>query len=189
MNPSNANALSNLGILAINSGDDEQAVRLFRSALALDPELARAYIGVGVAYAHTGDYAQVVAPFRKAIRLDGPALRSVIVTTVISSLPTRHGTGYANLTGEIAEILRRMDEAEALLHLAASHLRRGYDEGAVRSLERSLSLSPDCWQAIMMLIAAYLLLGAGDTTAMVDASRGSVLSNVAPAVIDVLFTE
>jgi tetratricopeptide (TPR) repeat protein len=57
-----------MGAIFHKLGDDRQAERLFKSAIALDPENAQAYFELGYAYKDMGRYEDAIAMFRKALQ-------------------------------------------------------------------------------------------------------------------------
>lgn len=57
-----------MGAIFHKLGDDRQAERLFKAAIALDPENAQAYFELGYAYKDMGRYEDAIAMFRKALQ-------------------------------------------------------------------------------------------------------------------------
>jgi tetratricopeptide (TPR) repeat protein len=57
-----------MGAIFHRLGDDVQAEKLFKAAIALDPENAQAYFELGYAYKDMGRYEDATAMFRKALQ-------------------------------------------------------------------------------------------------------------------------
>lgn len=69
LNPSNAEAHNNLGILLVEGGDLEGAKKKFGEAILLNPDFNLAYINLGNAFFAQGKFPEAEKEFRKAIRL------------------------------------------------------------------------------------------------------------------------
>ena len=65
-----APALTNLGNLALESGDLDEAVAQYERAIASDPEYAIAFLNLGVAYKRAGRIDKAVRALRQAQRLE-----------------------------------------------------------------------------------------------------------------------
>ena len=65
-----APALTNLGNLALESGDFEAAIAQYERAIANDAEYAIAVLNLGVAYKRAGRIDEAVRAFRRAQRLE-----------------------------------------------------------------------------------------------------------------------
>ncbi len=70
LDPDNAMAYNNRGLVYYNLGDLEQAIRDYTKAIELDSKFALAYSNRGFAYYHSGDLEQAISDFNKAIELD-----------------------------------------------------------------------------------------------------------------------
>ena len=62
--------LLNQGLAAMQAKDDEEAERLYRQALALEPQARQAYNNLGVIYRQRGEEAQARAMFKAALEAD-----------------------------------------------------------------------------------------------------------------------
>lgn len=90
---------SNRGAEALRAGDEEEALRWLRTAVAVDPEAPGPWINYGVALRRSGQDGEAEAAYRKALELDSGAV-----------------SAYQNL----ASLLRykgRQQEAEELMAL------------------------------------------------------------------------
>ena len=73
--PAFAPALVNLGNMALEGGDLEEAVRRYESAVRIDDFYAGAHFNLGVAYKRLGRTTEAVREFRRATNLEGRAKR------------------------------------------------------------------------------------------------------------------
>jgi tetratricopeptide (TPR) repeat protein len=189
MSHDNAVALLNLAVIAMYEGEGHRSVRSFRSALKLNPDLLEAYIGMGLAYSRMDEYVKMAEAFKQAIRMDPATVRK----WTKSSIPGKpewlsFKPEHAHYTGWIAAFLHNLDEADALVRVAATHISRGWDEAAVRPLEYCLTLAPDYNAAIGLLTIAYLLLESkeeGGSAARLG--QNSILKKIIPKVAKTLF--
>jgi arylsulfatase A-like enzyme/Tfp pilus assembly protein PilF len=70
IDPNNAPALQNLGILALRGGDVNTAVSYLNRSLALNPKLPLALNTLGVAYAQMNDFVRAVDAWNRAVEAD-----------------------------------------------------------------------------------------------------------------------
>jgi tetratricopeptide (TPR) repeat protein len=70
IDPNDAPALQNLGILALRGGDVNTAVSYLTRSLALNPNLPLALNTLGVAYAQMNDYSKAVDAWNRAVEVD-----------------------------------------------------------------------------------------------------------------------
>lgn len=188
MPPPTATTLARLGAAAVNSGHDERAVAYYREALSLQPDMVDAYVGLATAHFRMDEFAEAVEAFRTAIRIDPKAIRAITRGLVQNSQPeTTQLIGYKNIPPKLAEHLRRLDEAEALIRLAAEHLWNGQDRAAVQTLEYSIEITYPNETAAIILIAAYLLLRSHSPESATQLGESSVLREVEPELAAALF--
>lgn len=188
MSNNNATAFMNLAALALRSGHEDQAIRFFKDALELKPGIVEAYIGMGLAYTRTGQLVEMAKSFRKAVQINPSAVRRWAKTSIpgppnwLSFNPE-----YSNITGAMAELLHKQDEADALARLAAAHISHGLDEPAITALEYSLQLTPDYEAAIILISVAYILLESKQMGAAARIGSSSVLKKIIPRLASNLF--
>lgn len=126
MPPPTATALARLSAAAVNSGHDQRAVTYFRDALSLQRDMVDAYMGLGTAHFRMDEFPESVEAFRAAVHIDPKAGRRITRGLVRNSQPeTTQHIDYSTIPPKMAEHLRRLDEAEALIRLAAEHLWSG----------------------------------------------------------------
>ena len=188
MSHDNAVALLNLAIIAMYEGEGRQAIRSFKSALKLNPDLIEAYIGIGLAHNRMDEYVKMAEAFRQAIQFDLPAVRKWSKSSIpgkpewLSFKPER-----AHYTGWMLEFLHNLDEVDALVRVAATHISRGWDEAAIRPLEYCLTLAPDYNTAIGLLTIAYLLLESKEKGAAARLGESSIFKKIIPRLAKSLF--
>lgn len=188
MSHDNAVALLNLAIIAMHEGNGDHAVRSFKSALKINPDLIDAYIGMGLAYSRMDKYEEMADAFRQAIQVDPHTVRK----WAKSSIPSKPDwlsfkPEYAHYTGKMAEFLHNLDEADALVRVGASHVAQGADEAAIRALEYCLALAPDYNAAIVLLTIAYLLLEVKEKGAAPRLGENSRFKTSIPKLAKILF--
>ena len=74
LEPKDARAHDNLGVVLDSTGDYEAAIAAFKRTIELDSKYARAHNNLGLALYHKKDLDGAVAAFRQAIQLAGVAL-------------------------------------------------------------------------------------------------------------------
>lgn len=188
MSHDNAVALLNLAVIAMYEGDGRHAVRSFKRALKLNPDLLEAYIGMGLAHSRMDEYVKMVEAFKQAVRIDPTAVRNWSK----SSIPGKpewlsFKPGRAHYAGWMAAFLHNLDEADALVRVAATHISRGWDGAAIRPLEYCLTLAPDYNAAIGLLTIAYLLLESKEEGSAARLGQNSILKKSIPKLAKNLF--
>ena len=68
--PDNPDALHMLGVIALDRGRPDQAIKLIHHALAVQPNLAQAHSNLGNAFLATGRTSEAIASYTRAIELD-----------------------------------------------------------------------------------------------------------------------
>jgi superkiller protein 3 len=70
INPSNIEAISNLGVNLEMKRQHEEAIKYYKMALSIKPNDARLYFNLGVAYGNSNNLSEAINNFRRAIDLD-----------------------------------------------------------------------------------------------------------------------
>jgi tetratricopeptide (TPR) repeat protein len=180
--------LARLGAAAIDCGQDERAVTFFRDALRLRPDMVDAYVGLATAHFRMDEFRESVEAFRRAVRINPRVVRGAMRGLVRNSWPEPGPPlDYSSVPAKMAEHLRRLDEADALIRLGAEHLWNGQDRAAVEALEYSLAITYPNEMGAVVLIAAYLLLQTGSSEQNLRLREGSVLKEVEPELAAALF--
>ncbi len=140
IDPSDAGAHNNLGVLYYNKGLYEDAVAAFTRALELDPKMQVAQRNLEVAYLNTGYYDRRVAQLRERLR------------TRVDDRDARWELGrayallgqYDEAIAEFETLLRHHpDDLAAITQLGLAEKARGNLGDAQRWFEESLRLDPD----------------------------------------------
>src|SRR5437867_6909020 len=139
IDPSDAGAHNNLGVLYFNKGLHEEAVGAFMKALELDQKMQVAQRNLEIAYFNTGYYDTRIPELKERLRLK-PEDRDA---------RWELGRTYA-LLGHQAEAIEeftallqyRPGDVAALLQLATAEKQAGDIERAQACIERALELDP-----------------------------------------------
>jgi len=140
IDPSDAGAHNNLGVLYFNKGLYEESVTAFTRALELDPKMQVAQRNLEIAYFNTGYYDRRVAELTERLR-QRPDDRDA---------RWELGRAYASL-GNVAEAVREFsalllhhpDDLGALVQLGLAEKASGDLEKAQQWFERALALDPN----------------------------------------------
>lgn len=140
INPQDAGAHSNLGVVYYHKGLIEEAIAAFERALELDPQMQVAQRNLQVAYFHTGHYERLLAELQDRLQAD-PADAAARRRLARAYLHTD------NVPAAIAEwhwlLERSPEELELYLKLAHAEYLRGNADAALGYLERARERAPD----------------------------------------------
>ncbi|MDB4907507.1 MAG: hypothetical protein JWO05_2291 [Gemmatimonadetes bacterium] len=140
IDPSDAGAHNNLGVLYYNKGLHEEAVAAFMRALELDPRMQVAQRNLEIAYFNTGYYDRRVAELRERIRAH-PADRDTRweLARTYALLEQR-----PQAIEEFQALLRyHPHDIASLVQLGLAEKAEGNVEGATRWLQQAMSLDPE----------------------------------------------
>jgi tetratricopeptide (TPR) repeat protein len=140
INPQDAGAHSNLGVVFYHKGLIEEAIAAFERALELDPLMQVAQRNLQVAYFHTGYFERLLTELQARLAADPEDLAA----------RRRLARAYLhtdNIPAAIAEWSRLLEREPAelshSLNLAQAEYRRGNAEAALGYLERARLQAPD----------------------------------------------
>jgi len=139
IDPSDAGAHNNLGVLYYNKGLYEEAVGAFMRALELDPKMQVAQRNLEIAYFHTGYYDRRVPELRERLRQrpDDRAARWELARTFA------HLGQLADAIAAFTALLQHHpDDLGALVQLGLAEKANGRFEHALAWLERARALDP-----------------------------------------------
>ena len=162
--PNDAAAHDLLGVLALDAGRGDEAVRSLERAVELQPTKAGYLCNLGLAYAKAGALEQATEVLRKAVQLQ-PTMTEAAIHLGMVLLDQ----------GEVVEALRHLDDVAArasrepaiveglvnvFSQLARAQLQHGKHADAVATVRRALALEPSVATHHRLLSVA--LLGLGD---------------------------
>ena len=140
IDPSDAGAHNNLGVLYYQKGLVEDAIAAFTRALELDPKMQVAQRNLEIAYHDTGYYDQRVAQLRERLRQapdDRDARWELGRAYAILG-------AYEDAVGEFEQLLaHRADDVAAIIQLGLAEKNRGRPEAATEWFLRAVELEPD----------------------------------------------
>jgi tetratricopeptide (TPR) repeat protein len=160
MEPSDAQALSNLGAAYSALGRLEEALEQFRKALHADPDNYKAHANVGVALARMGRFEQAVAPLRKALELS-PEEASTLSALGGVLAQTGQTVEAAALLEKALE--RNPDDTDARNNLGSLLARQGRFREAAAHFRKALDAEPN--SPILHFNFGRALAASGDTRA------------------------
>jgi tetratricopeptide (TPR) repeat protein len=166
IDPSDAGAHNNLGVLYYNKGLHAEAAAAFMRALELDPKMQVAQRNLEIAYLHTGYYDRRVADLRDRLR-SRPSDRDARwelgrTFSLLGQLP--------EAVAEFAELLRHHpSDVGALVQLALAEKSSGHLEQAQQWLERALALDPE--SSVINLYVGEILYNRGLNEESLEALR------------------
>jgi cellulose synthase operon protein C len=139
IDPSDAGAHNNLGVLYYNKGLYEEAVGAFMRALELDPKMQVAQRNLEIAYFHTGYYDRRVPELKDRLRAtpDDRASRWELARTFA------HLGQTADAVAAFTALLQHHpDDLGALVQLGLAEKTSGRFEQALEWLERARAIDP-----------------------------------------------
>lgn len=156
IDPSDAGAHNNLGVLYYNKALYAEAVGAFMKALELDPKMQVAQRNLEIAYFNTGFYDQRVAELRERVRAhpDDREARWELGRTY--ALLGQNDDAVTEFT---ALLEYHPDDVASLIQLALAEKSGGQYQEAQRYLERALELEPD--SAVVNLYLGEILYNRG----------------------------
>jgi predicted O-linked N-acetylglucosamine transferase (SPINDLY family) len=142
--PNDADALHLLGVIANQTGRNDQAIDLIGRAVELDPEYDEALFNLGNALAERGDFDPAIASYEKAIRLTPD-----YVEAHFNLGDVRLKTGRLDeAIGSFQRAIRlKPDYAKAYNNLGSALAEKGRHEEAIAAYRRALQLKPDFAEA------------------------------------------
>ena len=148
LNPDNAEAHSNLGLILLRQHRRDEALAHFLKALEHRPDDARCHRNVGDVLVRQGKRQEAMARYREALRID-PAYTEVRINLGLLLLMThRHDEARA----EFAEAVRHEpDSPHTHYHLARALKRQERLREAVPEYQRVLELDPNYLSALLDL--------------------------------------
>ena len=157
INPRDAGAHNNLGVVFYNKGLYAEAITHFERALELDPRMQVAERNLQIAYFHTGYFEQLITELHEQLSYDPDNLKAL----------DRLARAYY-YSGDHAAAIERWRKAASLkntfatrLQLARAEQQRGNLVTALAEVEHALTLEPNDSRA--QLLRGELLYQTGET--------------------------
>ncbi len=155
--PDYAEAHNNLGLVLIQSGNDEEGIAALREAVRLAPAYAEARTNLGAALTPT-DAEAAIKELEEAVRLAPGSVKALFNLAVAYGASPGHGSGK-----EIAHLTKVIEMApdfpRAHLALGKALLRDGKATEAVATLQNAVRLEPEGGEANYQLGLALVRAG------------------------------
>ena len=152
VNPNNALAHNNLGILLLHNGEMPEAMSHFRKALEINPDYAFAHYNLGNALQQDGRLEEAIAHYERALELEpayAKAHNNLGNALAKAGQPERAVTHYQRA------LALQSDDADTHNNLANVLVRKGEVPDAIAHYQRALALDPNLVPACNSL--AWLL--------------------------------
>jgi tetratricopeptide (TPR) repeat protein len=140
IDPSDAGAHNNLGVLYYQKGLVEDAIQAFTRALELDPKMQVAQRNLEIAYHDTGYYDQRVAQLHERLRQAPDARDARWELGRSYAILGQHDEAIAEFEQLVAQ---KSDDVAAIIQLGLAEKNRGRPEAATEWLLRARELDPN----------------------------------------------
>ena len=172
IDPSDAGAYNNLGVLYFRKGLTDEAIVAFSRALALDERMRVARRNLEIAYGDTGLVERRLQELEERLRKDPADLEALVQSGIAEKTAGRLDRAHALLQRAV-----ELDANSSVVHflLAETLYNRGLSEQAMRSVRRSIELNPENPDAHYLL--GFLLGDMGRAEEAAEANRRAVVLN------------
>jgi len=150
-------ALAALGCQRQEQGDPEQAIALYRRALALRPDFPEALTNLGLLLQQRGELDAAISCFRQA--LTGQPAETAAIHYNLGRALQESGDPLAAVEAYRASLNRRETSSHTHRNLGIALQELGDLEGAIAALHRAVALDPTDAEAGVSLAMACLLTG------------------------------
>ncbi|HEX7317089.1 MAG TPA: tetratricopeptide repeat protein [Pyrinomonadaceae bacterium] len=148
-----ASALVEEGKRHADAGRWDDAISVYKQAVAADPRDAEAYIGLGDAYMSSGNYQEGFAAYRQATAVAPRNADAFCSLGAAFNDMGQHGEAFKPFVTALA---LRPDSAEANFGIGYAYLRLDNFRGALPYLRRAVRLAPDDADAHLALGQTHL---------------------------------
>lgn len=148
LDPRDARAVHELGILSADAGDLEKAIAAFQRATEIDPSYSRAWNNLGNALRATGNSEQAVAAFSQAVAVD-PAY--ALGWANLGAVHRERGEDVAAEASLTRALALDPQQRVALLALAGLRRQLGNLDAAIVLYEQALRVDPRDANALLQL--------------------------------------
>lgn len=172
IDPSDAGAYNNLGVLYFRKGLTDEAIVAFSRALALDERMRVARRNLEIAYGDTGLVERRLQALEERLRADPSDLEALVQSAIAEKT-----AGRLDRAQELLQRAVSLDADSSVIHflLAETLYNRGLSEQAMRSVRRSIELNPENPDAHYLL--GFLLGDLGRAEDAAQANRRAVMLN------------
>src|SRR6478672_3736237 len=172
IDPSDAGAYNNLGVLYFRKGLTDEAIVAFSRALALDERMGVARRNLEIAYGDSGILERRLHELEERLRANPQDLEALVQSGIAEKTAGRLERAHTLFQRAI-----ELDPDSSVLHflLAETLYNRGLHEEALRSVKQSIELNPDNPDALYLI--GFILGDLGRAEEAADASRRAVQLN------------
>jgi tetratricopeptide (TPR) repeat protein len=172
IDPSDAGAYNNLGVLYFRKGMTDEAIVAFSRALALDERMGTARRNLEIAYGDRGIVERRLHELDERLRANPEDLEALVQSGIAEKTAGRMERAHTLFQRAI-----EIDLDSSVLHflLAETLYNRGLHEDAMRSVRRSIELNPENPDALYLIGFILGDLGRGEEAA--EANRRAVMLN------------
>ncbi|MDP9202218.1 MAG: tetratricopeptide repeat protein [Gemmatimonadota bacterium] len=172
IDPSDAGAYNNLGVLYFRKGLTDEAIVAFARALALDERMGVARRNLEIAYGESGILERRLHDLEERLRANPQDLEALVQSGIAEKTAGRLERAHTLFQRAI-----ELDSDSSVLHflLAETLYNRGLHEEAMRSVRRSIELNPENPDALYLIGFILGDLGRGEEAA--EANRRAVMLN------------
>jgi len=172
IDPSDAGAYNNLGVLYFRKGLTDEAIVAFSRALALDERMGVARRNLEIAYGESGILERRLHDLEERLRANPEDLEALVQSGIAEKTAGRLERAHALFQRAID-----LDADSSVLHflLAETLYNRGLHEEAMRSVRRSIELNPENPDALYLI--GFILGDLGRSEEAAEANRRAVMLN------------
>ena len=172
IDPSDAGAYNNLGVLYFRKGMTDEAIVSFSRALALDERMRVARRNLEIAYGESGILERKLNELEERLRANPEDLEALVQSGIAEKT-----AGHLERAHALFQRAIDLDADSSVLHflLAEALYNRGLHEDAMRSVRRSIELNPENPDALYLIGFILGDLGRGEEAA--EANRRAVMLN------------
>src|ERR1700694_1773557 len=172
IDPSDAGAYNNLGVLYFRKGLTDEAIVAFSRALALDDRMGVARRNLEIAYGESGILERRLHDLEERLRANPEDLEALVQSGIAEKTAGRLEKAHLLFQRAI-----QLDTDSSVLHflLAETLYNRGLHEDAMRSVRRSIELNPENPDALYLI--GFILGDLGRSEEAAEANRRAVMLN------------
>jgi tetratricopeptide (TPR) repeat protein len=172
IDPSDAGAYNNLGVLYFRKGLTDEAIVAFSRALALDERMHVARRNLEIAYGESGILERRLQELEERLRTNPADVEALVQSGIAEKTAGRLERAHSLFQRAID-----LDADSSVLHflLAETLYNRGLHEEALRSVKRSIETNPDNPDALYLI--GFILGDLGRAEEAADANRRAVQLN------------